>query len=138
MAKDNVITLLAALVFAGPISGSMSVVCYGHNGRITVEPLIHDHCDCPAPDAAGRGAGSGEPGTEPSTAHAHCEDVPAMPGAFTAVDKGGQPKTAKAVSKGLCRKPVPDNTVFSRRFPFSQSIDFPAFFAPLRTVILLA
>lgn len=137
MGKQKFTILLIALMCFGPISGLSIVVCYGANGHIAVEPTIHGHCESSELDESGCRKDSSQFGISLSSDHGHCRDILVTSNVVIPARKNIKLSTHKVFTTNLSLKSTSIHTssVFSLA---TQSYDLSSFFAPLRTVILLA
>jgi hypothetical protein len=138
MRKDKVIMLLMALLCVGPISGSFAVMCCGSDGHVAVEPIFHDHCDCPEADESGGQTDSDGSLIPSSDGHCHCEDAPITSDAVLSVRDNTKLEVPKVFVQDLCQKSTSDCMTNPFSCPLSWSAELSSFFAPLRTIILLA
>ena len=138
MIKDKVITLLIALVCVGPISSSFTVICYGSDGHITVEPILYNHCDCPESDENGHQRDFNGSSILSSNDHSHCRDILATLSVVISVRKNIKTQLAKIFVQGLYQKSISNHMTSSFKHPLLWNTELSSFFAPLRTVILLA
>ena len=138
MIKDKVISLLIALLCISSTSGSFTVICYGSDGHISVEPIFHDHCDCPESGVDSHQQDSSKTGVGLSSDHSHCTDTPTTSSVVISVRKNIKPQPAKIFVQGISQKLISNHMASSFRYPISWYTELSSFFAPLRTVILLA
>ena len=138
MIKDKVITLLIALMCVSPISGSFTVICYGSDGHIAIETILHGHCDCPESDENGRQRDSNGSLILFSSDHSHCKDILAASSVVISVRKNIKPQLAKLFVQGLYQKSISNHMTSSFRHPLLWNTELSSFFTPLRTIILLA
>jgi len=47
MQKQKVTILLIGLMCFSSVCGFSTVICRGSDGHIAVEPVVHNHCECP-------------------------------------------------------------------------------------------
>jgi len=138
MIKDNVIILLIALTCVSPMSGLFTVICYGNDGHIAVEPIGHDHCDCPESEGGSGQKASSEAGIGFSCNHSHCKDSPANSNVVLSVRKNIKPQLAKVFVQSVYQKSISDHRTSSFRYSLLWNTELSSFFTPLRTIILLA
>ena len=138
MRKDKVITLLIALMCFSPISGSFTVICYGSDGHVVVEPIFHNHCDCSETEEVSQHKDSGESGIDFSNDDSHCKDTLIASSVVISVRKDNKPRLAKVFVQGLYQKTISDQISSSFKHPLLWYTELSSFFSPLRTVILLA
>ena len=138
MIKNKVITLLIALMCVSPISGLFTVICYGSDGHIAVEHIGHDHCDCPESGGGSYEKASSKSCIGLSCNHSHCKDSLANSIAVISVRKNIKPQLAKVFAQSLYQKSSSDHMTSSFRYSLLWNTELSSFFAPLRTIILLA
>jgi len=138
MMKHKIIILLSVSMCFSPVNGLFMVICLGANGHIAVEPVWHNHCQCPESDAIGHQENSHESGNHLSNAHSHCKDTLAISGLAISDRKNIKPQPAKLSAQSLYQKSVYDHTISSFRNPLLWNTEFSSFFTPLESVILLA
>ena len=138
MIKDKVITLLIALMCVSPISGSFTVICYASEGHIAVEPILHDHCDCPESDENGSGRDSNGSLIFISNDHSHCNDTSATSNLAISVRRNIKPQLAKVYIQGLYHKSISTHVTSFFKHPLLCNTELSSFFSPLQTIILLA
>ena len=114
------------------------VICYGANGHIAVEPVWHNHCECPESDGSGHQKDLHESGIDMSNAHSHCKDTLATSSVVISVRKNIKPQLAKIFVQSLYQKSISNHMTSSFRYPLLWNTELSSFFTPLRTVILLA
>jgi hypothetical protein len=135
MVKKTAILLLVGLIAISSISGSFTVICHGADGHIAVEPLVHNHCQCPE---------TGEPAAMALIVsncpddHDHCQDFILASHLITPTNKTHKQSIDQTFISGLMRQvdSLMHNS-FLGKFT-SQDDNLPAFHTPLLTVILLA
>ena len=133
MIKDKIIVLFIALMCVSPISSSFMVTCYGHDGHVTVEPIAHDHCDCPGSEAPSHEQKSGN---GLSSDHSHCTDTLAASSVVISVSKKSQ--LTKVFAQNLYQKPISARILSSCERLFSSNTELSSFFTPLRSIVILA
>jgi hypothetical protein len=138
MIKEKIITLLIALICVSPISGSFTVICHGANGHIAIEPVWHNHCECPESDGSGHQKKISEFGVNLSSDHSHCKDTLAASGVVFSVRKNTKTQLTKVFVLGLYQKSISNHITSSFRYPLLWNTELSSFFTPLRTIILLA
>jgi hypothetical protein len=138
MLKQKVTIMLTGLMFFSSISGFFTVICYGSDGHIAVEPLVHNHCECPEPDKSSHQKDSSEHCAGFSSDHGHCKDTPAMSSVVISVRKNNKLRLVKVFVQGLYQKSVSNHIKSSFSYLLSWDTELSSFFTPLRTVILLA
>jgi len=138
MIKNKVITLLIVLMCVSPISGLFTVICYGSDGHIAVEPIGHDHCECPESEGGSGQKASSEAGIGLSCNHSHCKDSPANSTMVLSVRKNIKPQFDKVFVQSVYQKSISDHMTSSYRRSLLWNTELSSFFTPLRTIILLA
>ena len=133
--KDKIITLLIALICVSPINGLFTVICYGSDGHITVEPILHNHCDCHESEG---GSHQKDSSIAFSSDHSHCKDTLAASGVVISVRKNIKTQLAKVLVQSLYQKSISNHITSFSRHPLLWNTELSSFFTPLRTVILLA
>lgn len=124
--------LLAGLICVSSGSGFFAVICYGADGHVAVEAIVHNHCACPQPDESN----SAKTFIGLYAEHEHCKDTLAPSNPLLVKHKSkyssGNIFSTTLVVKhaAVCDYP------FLGRFA-DQSNPFPSFYTPLRTVVLL-
>lgn len=137
MIKHKTITLLIALLCFSLRSGLFTVICYGADGHIAVEPALHDHCECPESDGSSRQKDSSESSIGFSSDHSHCKDTLAASSLVISFQKNIKTQLDKAFEQNLYQKSLPGHPTSSFGYPNSWDTELSSFFMPLRTVILL-
>ena len=138
MIKQKTIILILVLMCFSPISSLFTVICYGSDGHIAVEPILHNHCDCHESEGGSHQKDSSESGIDFSSQHSHCKDTLAASDLATSVRKNFKPQLAKVLAQSLYQKSVYDHTISSFRNTLLWNTEFSSFFTPLESVILLA
>lgn len=134
MIKDKLLILFIALMCVSPVSSSFMVICYGNDGHVSIESADHDHCDCPGSEAPLSHEQESSNGL--SSDHSHCTDTLA---ASSIVISGlKKQRLAKVFAQNLYQKPIFARITTSCERLFSSNTEFSSFFAPLRTIIILA
>ncbi|MHC4122845.1 MAG: hypothetical protein ACYSSI_04665 [Planctomycetota bacterium] len=120
------------------ISSLLTVICHAADGHTAVEPVWHDHCECPEPDGSGHQKNSSESGIDLSSDHSHCRDSLAMSNLVISVHKNIKPEHDKVFKQNFYQKSISGHMTSSVKYPLLCNIELSSFFTPLRTVILLA
>jgi len=137
MPKQKVTILLIGIVFLSPLSGFLTVICHGSDGHIAVEPLVHNHCECPEIGEAEHQDKIAGSSIESAADHGHCKDSIATSGLIFSTRKNVKTSIYKVFSANLFLK---SNSTLSRSFfgyLSTRSHELSSFFTPLRTIILL-
>jgi hypothetical protein len=118
--------------------GAFTAICHGSDGHIAVEPLLHNHCECPGTGEAvdqDKVAGSS---IESAADHGHCRDSIAASNFIFSIRKNVKTSIHNVFSANIFLKS--DSTHSKSFFGYlsAQNHDLSSFFTPLRTVILLA
>ena len=113
------------------------VICYGSNGHIAIEPLLHNHCHCAEADED-ESVRQVDRAYSFTGDHSHCEDTLATSQSIVAVRKDIDSQFAEIFVQGLRQKSTFNLTTFFFRLPFSWDTESTSFFTPLQSIILLA
>jgi hypothetical protein len=136
MVKKTVTFLLVGLMAVSSMGGSLTVVCHGADGHIAVEPLVHNHCECPG--QTDLPANPVSIGSDCSDGHGHCRDYVLASHLITSSNKTPKQSIDQTFTSGMMQQ-VDSLIHHSLLGKFtSQDDNLPAFHMPLRTVILLA
>lgn len=138
MVKQKVTILLIGLMCFSSVSSLFIVICRGSGDHIAVEPIVHNHCECPESGENGNQNNFTWSAIGRSTEHEHCKDSTATSNVVILVRKNINPQLAKVSVQGLYQKSISNHTISSFRHPLLRNAELSSFFAPLRTVILLA
>jgi hypothetical protein len=122
--------LLIGLILVSSISGSLTVVCHGADGHVAVEPLVHDHCECPETDLPKNPVSIG---SDCLDSHGHCTDYDPASHLITPTKQSTHQGFTPALT-GYVDSLI--HSYFLSKLT-SQDDHLPAFYTPLRTVILL-
>ena len=133
MLKQKITILLLGLFFS-PLTGFLTVLCHGSDGHTAVEPVIHNHCECPETSAQGELA---EFSIEFSADHGHCTDSAGTLNIIVATQKKTRHSTSKIVIGNFFLKSDLSH-IWSVYGLTLRNQEFSSFYTPLRTVILLA
>ena len=138
MPKRKVTTLLIGLMCFSSVSGFFTVICHGSDGHIAVEPVVHNHCQCSETGETGDEDKYGRNAISASNGHGHCRDSIAFSDVIIPARKNVGLSTHKVFTNNLVLKPISTSTpsVISRFTAQNEGLS--SFYAPLRTVILLA
>lgn len=132
MIKNKVITLFIALMCVSPISCFFTVICRGSDGHVAVEPVIHNHCEHPETDNNFAGVA-----VDSSTDHGHCKDSIITSNVIIPARKNLKLSSDKVFTANIFLKSNTTHTSSISSLAL-RSYELSSFFAPLRTVILLA
>lgn len=134
MLEKKVTILLIGLMCFGSISGFFTVICHGSDGHVAVEPVVHNHCQCPE---TGDEDKHGNIAITASDDHGHCRDSIASPDVIIPTRKNVRLSTHKVFTNNLALNPISTSppSVFSRFT--ARGDDLSSFYSPLRTVVLL-
>ena len=138
MLKQKVTILLLGLICFSSVSGFLIVICHGPDGHIAVEPAVHNHCQCPETGETADEDQYGKIAVTASDDHGHCRDSIASSEVIIPTRKNFRLSTHKVFTNNLVLKPI---AIYASSFlgRFTTRIDgLSSFYAPLRTVILLA
>jgi len=132
MRRPIITTLLIILLCYSTVSSAFAVICHGFDGHITVEPVMHSHCECPDSLSAGETVSLNS-----SDGHNHCTDSNMTLHAIVSPKKD----IRISITKAFMLKPVSKQDLMpissALKSGFMQPLDF-RFHAPLKTIILLA
>jgi len=138
MFKQKVAIMFVGLLCFSSVTGFSTVICHGSDGHVALEALVHDHCECPETDEGGRHNEVAVTMAVSSADHGHCIDY--MAGSDLIIQTRGtiQFPSHKVFTANFILKQTSAHTpsVFSRFFTWNN--DTSSFYAPLRTIVLLA
>lgn len=139
MLKRIITIWLVALICSSSTCDLLRVVCYGSDGHIAIETIVHKHCECPEGDETGSQYRLVGTVIDSSSDHGHCTDAAVISGVILSVRKNIKTSScSKDVSAKLTLKtsslscPSILSCFSTLRYKLSS------FHEPLRTVILLA
>ncbi|MHC4911575.1 MAG: hypothetical protein ACYTE5_01050 [Planctomycetota bacterium] len=138
MRRQKMTLLIMGLMCFSPVSSLLAVMCHGSDGHIALEPAAHNHCECPEAGEGGNQAGSAGPVIDSSAEHEHCRDTLAASYAVADARKNVKISTQKVLAATLSLKSISTHTTSVCGDPTRRGYELSSFFAPLRTVILLA
>ena len=138
MVRTNLIALLLAFICIGPISNPFTVICYGSDGHIAMEPIFHNHCECPKADENTIQKDCSSSSILLSYHHSHCKDSPLTSSVVVSARKNIKLQLAKVFVQGFYQKSTSNHVTSSFRSPVLWGTELSSFFMPLRTIILLA
>jgi hypothetical protein len=138
MLKQKTTILLIGILCFSPVSGLCAVICHGSNGYITVEPVDHNHCECPKTVQTGNRDKFAGTAIGLSTNHDHCKDTLVTSSLAVSAQKNIKLPTHKIIAANFLLKPVSSHTASFSGYLSARCTEFSSFFTPLRTVILLA
>jgi hypothetical protein len=120
---------LVIIVLIGSVAccGYGTVICFGHDGHIQIEPALHDHCGHSAKDA-------GHPEQWQSEADACCPCVDVLIGDQLEPVRLKKPVQSDALCFIVIQKD--SNAVLGDTMAPDKAETF-SFFTPLKTIILL-
>jgi hypothetical protein len=138
MVKYKLTILFIALMSVSSTSGAFTAICHGSDGHIAVEPLAHNHCECPETSEADDQDKAAGGSIVTATDHGHCKDSIATSNFIFSIRKNVKTSICKVFSANLFLKS--NSTLNKSLFGYlsTQSHELSSFFTPLRTVILLA
>ncbi|NIP25794.1 MAG: hypothetical protein GWN67_12320 [Phycisphaerae bacterium] len=135
LCKEYMVVLICLLIIGNLTQGT--VLCFGADGHVELEPAFHNHCDHLVHlHASGQNQHSHEPGHEKSEHCAPCVDIPIS---------AGLTKISHTFKLTKTTSPAPAANVFNDTDKINcsafdlisnTSVDT-SYFTPLRTVILL-
>lgn len=136
MLNQKTTILLLGLMCFSSVSGFYTVICLGSDGHIKVEAATHNHCPCPE---------SGEianqvvrPAIAPSISHGHCKDTLLISNYVLPARKNIKLSLHNVFTAHFFLKSISLQTTSTFGHMAVRSNELSSFFAPLRTVILLA
>ena len=138
MVRYKTIILLVALMSVSSATGTFTAICHGSDGHIAVEPLVHNHCECPEAgeaDSQDEFAG-GSIGSD--TDHGHCKDSIATSNFIFSIRKNLKTSIYKVFTANLFLKSISMHNRSFLGYMAGRNDEFSSFYAPLRTVILLS
>jgi len=138
MIRQKIITTLIGLMCFSLISGSFTVICHGSDGHQAIEPVLHNHCECPESDVSDQHKDERGSGSFLSTDHNHCKDVPATSIFSISLRKNNNFQYDKILVKSLYQNETSGYMLSCFRCSLSRNVDLSSFFTPLLSVILLA
>lgn len=138
MIRQKIITALIGLMCFSLISGSFTVICHGADGHQAIEPVLHNHCECPESDAGDQHGDNHGPEIFLSTNHNHCKDVPATSIFSISLRKNNNFQCDKILVKSLYQNETSGYMLSCFRCSLSRNVGLSSFFTPLQSVILLA
>ena len=138
MIRQKLITALIGLICFSLINGSFTVICHGSDGHQAIEPVLHNHCECPESDAGDQHGDGHSSVSFVSTDHYHCKDVPASSIFSSLLRKDNKSRIELIPAKVLSQNETSGYLSSRFRHTLSQNIDLDSFFTPLQSVILLA
>lgn len=138
MFKKKVTIMFVGLMCFSSVSGFLTVICQGSDGHVAVEALVHDHCECPETDEGGHHNGVVAAMAVSSADHDHCKDYVVGSGIIIQTRESIQFPSHKVFSANFILKQFSTHTpsVFSCSSAWSNEVS--SFYAPLRTIVLLA
>lgn len=138
MMRQKTITALIGLMCFSLISGSFTVICHGSDGHQAIEPVLHNHCECPESDVDDQHGDNHSSEFFLSTNHNHCKDIPGDSIFSISLRKNNKPQIGKIPAESLYQNETSDYMLSCFRCTVSHNIDLSSFFTPLQSVILLA
>lgn len=138
MLKQKATILLIGILCFSPVSGLFAVICHGSDGYITVEPVNHNHCECPKTVQTGNQDKFAGTAIGSSTDHDHCKDTLVTSNLVVPVRKSIKFQTREVSTVNFLLKPFSSHTASFSGNLSAWRTEFSSFFMPLRTVILLA
>ena len=138
MRSQKMTLLLLGLMCFSSISGFFTVICHGSDGHVMVVPAVHNRCECSESGESSSQYTLGGITTESSADHGHCSDSLLDSDFIVAARKNIKLSPHEVYTANFFLKP--NSACFPSVFSSfaMQSDDLSSFYAPLRTVILLA
>ena len=138
MLKRKMTILLLGLMCFSSISGFFTVICYGSDGRVTVAPIVHNHCKC------SKTAENADQDNFDGTAigsyngHGHCKDTLLTSSFIVPTRKNIKLSPCRVFTANIFLKSISTHATSFSVYSVLQSNELSSFFVPLRTVIILA
>jgi hypothetical protein len=131
MVRQKMTILLIGLICFSSLNGFFTVMCYGADGQITLEPVAHNHCQCPETDSVA-------PSLISSADHDHCQDSIAVSHLIVPLKNTIRLTINKAITPAFIQNSdsLLDMSIVGRAVVQDDRLS--AFHIPLRTIILLA
>lgn len=138
MLRNRFALILAGLMCLSSVGRFSTVVCHGSDGHITIEPVLHSHCDCP--ESAEPHPERGITGYAMGSSHDqwHCTDSVIASTYFVSVKKNVRPLSHTTF---VPHSVTDSNSTAASSLPGRRGMPIEApspFHLPLQTVILLA
>ena len=137
MIRNKLINILIGLMCVSLISGSFTVICHGSDGHHAIEPVLHNHCECPESDTGDKHGHDNSSVSFNSTDHNHCKDVPASSIFSISLRKDNKSRIEIIPVRSLYQNETSDYMLSCFRCTLSRNVDLSSFFTPLQSVILL-
>ncbi|MHC5082554.1 MAG: hypothetical protein ACYTET_01250 [Planctomycetota bacterium] len=130
--------LLLGLMCFSSVSGFLTVICHGSDGHVAVEPVAHDHCQCPETDTHDDRQAPVEGAIYSADCLEDCQDILAADSFVVSKRKNVRSASEKSIVATFSQPlDVTQATTFSG-YLASQSHDLYSFHVPIRTIVLLA
>ncbi len=136
--QKTTLLLLSGMMCFSSVSGFLTVICHDSDGHISVEPVIHNHCQCSEPAENAHRETFGGAAFEASADHDHCNDTLLVSDFFVSAQNNIKLSQQKVFTTSLFLRPVSSQTTPFWGHLASQRYELDSFFVPLRTIILLA
>jgi hypothetical protein len=136
LCKKCMVVLICLLIIGNLAQGT--VLCFGTDGHVELEPAFHNHCDHPVhTDTSDQNQHSHEDGHEKGK---HCEPCVDIPISIGLTKTSYTPKQSNPISPVPAANVITDtDKINCSAFDLiSNTSDDTSYFTPLRTVILLA
>lgn len=134
MAQKTIIILLIGMIFWSLMSGHSTVICYGADGHIAVEPAVHNHCSGLETDTISLEQGE----LYVSESHGHCTDSAAISNILGPIRKNGDFAQDISVLSSCIHTAITTHTPSIFREYAISDLHFSSFHTPLQTIVLLA
>ena len=134
MTRMQLIILLTAVIYAGPLGCFPTVICYGNDGHILLENPEHNHCNC-SQKCICQAIHCDELCLKQN--HHHCSDSPVD---LTAIMAGAQKNNETDEANLIFIYPQGNSANFASgsSLCFMHTILIESYFSPLHTIILQA
>ncbi len=132
--RKQLIILLAAVIYSGPLGCFPAVICYGYDGHILLENPGHDHCDC-SQKCACQSIHCDELCLKQN--HRHCLDSLVNLTALKVTIQANRYNDVINVNF-FCPEACSIDFTLSGSFAFQHTSIIESYFSPLHTIILQA
>ena len=95
MLKRKVTILLVGFMCVSFINGLCTVICCGPDGHVAIEPVVHNHCECPETGQNEKQNKYAGATIDFSADHEHCKDTVVTPNVLLPIRKNVKPSTLK-------------------------------------------
>ena len=130
--------LLTGLMCFSSINGFFTVICHGSDGHIAVEPVIHNHCECPETSESGHQDMFAGIAVKSCRDHGHCADTIVTSDYIVPARKNIKSQLAEVFVQSPHQKSISNQMTSSFGHSFSWDTELSSFFRPLQSIIILA